>query len=408
MKLFLKLLSIFILATSTYAEESLIVSMNSIRDRVKKQNPDLAAARLRIQEARGRINQSGRRKNPELGIDYGQVDSFSERAITISLSQKLPLTNKLRLEKSVSNTLFKAAEAEVQNFERIIVSKGKELLIQVLALRQEQRLLKQQQEISEELKNYSSEVAKIGESSMLDTGYAKLETAQITQQIRQLDAKSLSLTGQLKALLGMPIGGSLQVSGQLPELPMTTNEQASINTSNRPDLQAAILNSEAAETAAALERAQARDDIEFTISAGLGRSEDAPNGFENEGTLGIGVKIPLAFWHKNGGAIEAADARKDRKEKEIEALEHNIRHEANIAHGEMAEWAKLSHEISTNLLPLAEEQADLVAQSYHQGQADLQTTFDARKQLIKLATSQLHAQREYHLAKVRYQSSLAN
>ena len=201
---------------------------------------------------------------------------------------------------------------------------------------------------------------------------------------------------------------SLQVSGALPPIPKRTSKTASINTSKRPDLQAAILDTEAAETATALERARTRDDIEIILSAGIERTEDAPEGFDNEGTIGIGFKIPLPLWNKNEGAIEEANARRARKEKEADALKHNIRHEASTAHAEMTEWAKIHQEISHTLLPLAEKQAKSATESYHQGQSDLQTTLTARNLLIKLATSQLHAQREYHLAKSRYHCSLAN
>ncbi|MDP7306586.1 MAG: hypothetical protein QF405_03015, partial [Roseibacillus sp.] len=48
------------------ASSGLIVTFDNIPHRVRRDNPHLAAARLRIQEAIGRMQQAGRRSNPEL------------------------------------------------------------------------------------------------------------------------------------------------------------------------------------------------------------------------------------------------------------------------------------------------------------------------------------------------------
>jgi cobalt-zinc-cadmium efflux system outer membrane protein len=222
-------------------------------------------------------------------------------------------------------------------------------------------------------------------------------------QIRQLDAEVATLTGSLKPLLGMSVSEPLAISGSLPEIPAP---QRSLNTSQRPDLHAANFAIQEASEAAALERARCREDIELSLSGGVGRSEDAPEGYETEAQFSIGVKIPLPFWNKNEGAIQEADARKLRREKEATALISEIRHEAATAHAEMSEWAKLSAEISTTLLPLAQNQADVANQAYREGQGDLQSTLRTREQLLKLASSRLNALRDFHLAKTRYDAAL--
>jgi cobalt-zinc-cadmium efflux system outer membrane protein len=400
------ILSVFlgILTQTTTAAEALVVSLHSIPDRVRKQNPDLATARYRIAEALGQLHQSGRRSNPELGIDVSHNPSFRERALIVSIAQKFPVTNRLQLEKTVSLTSLRAAEAEVRDVERRLVAESKQLLIKVLALRKQKELIKKQEAVAKQLADYIGEAAKKGEGSILDAGQAKLEAAQFANQLRQLNAKSASLSGQLKPLLGMSTTEPLVVSGNLPEI---TPPARSVNPTKRPDLQAAKLNAKAATVAAELERAKSRDDIEVSVSAGMERSEDAPDGYDTEAIVGIGIRIPLPLWNKNEGAIQEADARKSRKTKEVTALAHNIRHEASTAHAEMTEWGKLSREISDNLLPLAHKQANLAVKAYREGQGDLQATLRTREQLLTLAAARLNALRDFHLAKARYEAALA-
>jgi len=393
------------LATPTSkGAESLVVSLGSIPDRVKKQNPDLAAARYRIAEAYGMLRQSGRHSNPELELGAAHNRSFRERAFNIGVARKFPLTNRLILEKAVSLSSVKKAEAEVRDVERRLVEESQLAMIKVLALRTRKDLLQQQLKLATQLADYIGAAAKKGEGSILDAGQAKLEAAQLGNQIRQIDAEAATLTGSLKPLLGMSVSSSLVVSGRLPEI---STPARSVNPARRPDLQAAKIAIKQAGEAAALERAKSRDDIEVSISGSIERREDAPNGYDTETTVGIGVKIPLPLYNKNEGAIEAADARKKRKEKEAQALAHNIRHQASTAHNEMQEWAKLAREINDTLLPLAKTQSDLADQAYRNGQGDLQANLRTREQLLKLATSKLDALREFHLARIRYQSSLA-
>ncbi|MCP5536709.1 MAG: TolC family protein [Akkermansiaceae bacterium] len=402
--LLLTFLTASCLAAPAHSAEALVVSLHSIPDRIKKQNPELAAARYRIAEAVGRLNQSGLHSNPELGVDISHNPSFRERALNVSIAQKFPVTNRLQLEKAVSLTSLRAAQAEVRDVERRLVAESKELLIKVLALRQQKELIKKQETVAKQLADYIGEAAKKGEGSVLDAGQARLEAAQFANQLRQLNAQSASLSGQLKPLLGMSTTDPLVVSGDLPEIPPPAR---SVNPDQRPDLQAAKLNAKAAAEAAALERARSRDDIELSVSAGMERSEDAPDGYDTEATVGVGIRIPLPLWNKNEGAIQEADARRARKTKEVTALAHNIRHEASTAHAEMTEWIQLAREISENLLPLAHKQADLAVKAYREGQGDLQATLRTREQLLKLASARLDALRDFHLAKTRYEAALA-
>ena len=389
---------------SAHASEALVVSLHSIPDRIKKQNPDLAAARQLIAEATGRLNQSGRLSNPEFGIDLSHDPGFHERSLNVSLAQKFPVTKRLALEKGVSSVNVQAAEAEIRDVQRRLTAEAKQLLIKALAIRKQTELLKQQQSLANQLADYISDAAKKGEGSLLDAGQAKLEAAQLTNQLRHLTAESASLSGQLKPLLGMTTSEPLVISGSLPEIELLSR---SVNPEKRPDLHAAKLNAKAAAKTAELERAKSRDDIEVSISAGLARTEDAPEGYETESRMGIGIRIPLPLWNKNEGAIQEADARKNRKEKEAVALAHNIRHEASTAHAEMTEWSKISRDISRNLLPMARKQAELSVKAYREGQGNLQITLRAREQLLNLASARLNALRDFHLAKTRYEAALA-
>ncbi len=211
------LLALACMVSPLHAEPAAIVSLSSIGDRIRAQNPDLTAARLRIREAVGRMKQSGRPANPELETSLEHNPRFREGKFEIGISQRFPVTNRLRLEKEISLTEVKTAEAEVRDVERQLIGQAREAVVKILATRQRRELLREQSGVSGEFAKFLSEAAAKGEGSALDAGQAKLEAAGLSTEIRQLDASEVALVGELKPLLGMRPGESLSIGGTLPE-----------------------------------------------------------------------------------------------------------------------------------------------------------------------------------------------
>jgi outer membrane protein, heavy metal efflux system len=386
------------------AETTVIISLASIGGRIRAQNPDLAAARLRIQEALGRMNQAGRLSNPEISTGFDHNPRFREGKFEVVVSQRFPITDRLRLEKDISLTELKSSEAEVREVERQLVGQAREAVVKVLATRQRRELLREQSTVSKEFADFLSEAAEKGEGSALDAGQAKLEATSLAMEMRQLDASETAFVGELKPLLGMRPGEALSVGGILPEAALPG---IAADPSHRPDFQAAKLDAIAAGQSVALEQARRYDDVEGGFFAATERKEDAPNGYSNEGMLGVRFKIALPLWNPNEGAIQEAQAKKIRKEKEAIALGRGIRLEAEAARNEMQEWAKLIAEITMTLLPLADEQTKLTEAAYRNGQGEIQAVLRSREKRLQLAAAKLDALREFHLARVRHETALA-
>jgi len=399
----LALLAIVSTALPLSAEPGVVVSLASIGDRVRAQNPDLAAARLRIREALGRMNQSGRLANPELEAGFMHDPRMRERSFEIGFTQRFPVTGRLGLEKKVTLTEYQASEAEVREVERRIIAEARGAVVKVLSIRQRRGLLGEQAGLAGEFAGVLAAAAEKGEGSALDAGQAKLEAAGLAVEMRQLDAAETAAVGTLKPLLGIRPGDPLHVGGTLPEpaLPGTAVDPA-----RRPDFQAAVLGARAAGEGVALEQARRYDDIEAGLFAAAERTEDAPEGYDKEALVGLRFKIPLPLWNKNEGAIEEAQARKERKELEAVALGRSIRLEAEAARAEMAEWAKLLGELGENLMPLADQQSAAAEDAFRKGQGELQAVFRSREKRLELSSARLDALREFHLARVRYEAAI--
>lgn len=384
------------------AEPGLVISLQTIGTRVRAQNPDLAAARLRIQEATGRMIQSGRLSNPKLETAIEHDPRMRDRKFEIGFSQAFPITNRLRLEKDVTMTEVKASEAEVREVERRITAQAREGVVTVLSIRQRRELLKEQVGLSQEFSKFLDEIAAKGEGSPLDAGQAKLEAAGLALEIRQLDASEAAAVGMVKPLLGMRPDQTLIVSGGLPEPAIPKN---SVNHSRRPDYQAAAIDAQAAAKSVKLEQSRKYEDVEAAFFAAAERTEDAPEGYDKEAMVGLRFTLPLPLWNKNEGAIYEAQAKQERKEKEATALARSIHLEAAAAKAEMEQWSKLLGELTGTLIPLAEQQSTAAEEAFRKGQGEIQTVFRNREKRLELSAARLDALREFHLARVRFEAA---
>jgi cobalt-zinc-cadmium efflux system outer membrane protein len=394
-----------IVETATKHSTSAInLTFANLPAKVRANNPYLAAARHLIGEAQGKLHQSGLRSNPELEVEFETGNRFHDLMLTVGVSQRFPRTNRLVIEKRASQILVQAAAAEIRNVERQLIGEARTAFTKVLALRQEQALIKKQEANARQLADFIIKSAEQGEASLLEAGTALLEATRLSNRAEQVSIRSQLALASLKPILGLSPDNTLVTTQTLPEPSLPPMLVASVR---RPDLQAAQLRAKSASASKDLERARVRDDFEAGIFAGLGRAEDAPDGIEAEQIIGVRFKIPFTYYNDNSGNILAADARHQRLTAEVDALHRSISAEAHASYQEMAQWSALSDQIEANLIPLADAQITKTKDAYSRGEIPLQDVLRAQEQRLSLLTSQLQAIRDFHLAHANYLTATA-
>ncbi len=385
------------------AAETVIVTPVSVPSLVRSGNPELAAARYTIDEAAGRMLGAGRLSNPELEFGGKHNHRFKEGGVELGFSQQFPLTDRLEREREVSAAELEAARAEVRDSERLLIAEAREALVKLIILKQQRDVFSQQRQIANELAEFTAKAAERGEGSILDAGQSQLEAQRMIVSLRQLDSQESTETGALKRLLGISPQQQISVGGALPEPSIPQSEMSG---KTRPDLIAARVNVKKGQSAVALQQSRRYADLKVGLVAGVERTEDAPEGFENEGIIGVRLSMPLPFWNKNEGGIAEAKATLARQQREVVAISKTIANEIETARAEMEQWMRLAQSIDDELLPLVEKQSDLAERAYREGQGDLQAVFRVREQQIQMAASRLEALLNYHLARVRYEAAL--
>ncbi|SHJ35880.1 Outer membrane protein TolC [Rubritalea squalenifaciens DSM 18772] len=387
------------LGKSTPLNTSKEVSLAELANRVASNNPQLRAARMRIREAQGQVVQSGRLSNPELGVGLNKSIPGSEGGMEVSFSQRFPVTNRLALEKRISKQQLAIAAEEVKTAERDLVAKAQEIAVEIILLRQKRSELNKQASLLETLANFITEAANRGELSPLDANQAQVEASSIKSKMNQLQSEENILLGKLRAYIGLSAGSPLSLSGSLPSARIPSQALALQNLS---EYRAKQLEIEQAQQAIALAKANRYEDVEASTFASIDREEDAPEGLETEGVIGIGVKIPLQFYNRNEGNIASARARAARITLEKDALALELKQNAANFRTEMNGWISQNENITSSLIPLAQKNSKQLETAYRNGQAPFTSLLKARNQELDLENTKLENLAAFHKARVRY------
>ena len=349
-------------------------------------NADLAAARLTVEEARGRLAKAGRLADPELESELKPDVRGREGVLGFGLTQRFPLTARLRLEKAVSRAELAVAEAEVSDAERRLAAEVALAAVDWLALGT-QRALKERQ------------LANSGEGSALEAAQFDLEAQQLVTQLLQLDTGHAALLGALRPLLGVPAPEPIEIIGPQPEVAVVGAEAVAL--SRRADHRASLARREAAERALALARANRWQDLGVGLLGEMERAEDSPAGIRQDNFVGLRLSLPLPFWNRNQGRVQEATANAQRRVKESEALAFRIRAEVEAAETQLAVAAKIVGEVTATLLPKAAQLEERLAKLRAEGQASLADVLRARERRLQLESTRLEAVRDFHRARVR-------
>jgi cobalt-zinc-cadmium efflux system outer membrane protein len=377
-------------------------TLDQIGKQVAARNPELVAARYMIEEAKGRHLGAGRLMNPEVELGGRHMTEGKEGGFGVAVMQKFPLTARLRLERAVTQVQIAAAEGEVADMQRMLIAEAEQMAVKILAMRTAITIAEEQADLADKLTDIAKARAAANESA-IDAAQMRIEARQQRNSVIKMQAEIAGMTELLKPILGLRSSDDLQLAGALPAAKQPS--RASISDA-RPDIQVALFRVEAAVRSVQLAQAKKWEDIGVGVMVDRDRVMDEPMGLRNETMVGLKVSIPLPIWNKNQGEIAEATAMRAKAQNEVEALRLKAAGEAAAARKEMDRLLPLINESTTELVPLAKKQIELVREAYTNNKASLQDLLRSRDQVLMVQMDLVNAIRDFHLARVRLRAAL--
>ncbi|MDB6119925.1 MAG: Cobalt-zinc-cadmium resistance protein CzcC [Verrucomicrobiaceae bacterium] len=386
-----------VISTSAIAHD---FTLESAVRYAREHNPELAAARLRIEEAQGRHTNAGRLMNPELQVGASRMPGSSEGRLGLAFMQKFPVTHRLRLEKSISAAELAAAEEEVKNEERKLGAEVRTLAVKLLYTDAVRELTEKQIANSTNLAAIATGRTAAGEGNSTEVARMELEAGELHLNNLKLDTEVAEMTGMLRPMLGLLPEEPVHFTGGL--MGAVSLPVANADPQNRADYRAAGHMETAARHGVNLEHAKKYDDISVGAMVEGERVMDEPAGIQRRNMVGVQISIPLPLWNRNQGKVQEATATATRAQKEKEALALNIQAEASTARSQMAAFARVAKQTQDVLIPKSTEIEERLREQYRQGHATLEDLLRARDKHLQLEREYLDSQRDYYLARAKW------
>lgn len=369
-------------------------------------NRELSAARYAVEKARGRLVQSGRWSNPEIGASGMGDFAFGnngETAFSVGIYQTFPVTARLGLSRRIGRLDVERALREVRNHERLLVEKVQTQYIRAVAAVAQaghwRRIQKQQQEMEEAVRNRVN----AGQGSSAELALAISQTATTWSELNAAEVATRMALIDLKTLLGYPAEHPLRLTDSLASVIGQLRKMAGDRPRvlQRPDADLLVLEADRADLEIRLARAEAWEGVRIGVEYVNEQGVDEPEGLGTDQFLGVTVSLPLPLWNSNQGSVAEKQALRSEMQARLDALRLELTNDLAAA---IQQVQLLRHRVedlqSRSLKNVRSAEAEL-QEGFGQARVDLRDLLAVKAQLAELEIMENNAQAELALALVR-------
>lgn len=291
--------------------------------------PELDVARAQWDVVAAGLVTAGARPGTDVGISGGRNDTTTTPTpdlATVNANLTLETAGKRGLRKAQAEQLSEAARQNVIAVAWQIRSRLRKAYFALCAAQASEGLLQDQQRIYEAYLEVLDKQRGAGAISGFDVSRARMDAAGARLSLHDAVRRETEARAELAGVIGVPAGALDEVdfpAAALDELPpepdlAEARRQALLN---RADIQGALAEYAASESALRLEIARQYPDLSF------GPSYEYDQG-DNKWVLGISIALPA---DRNRGAIATARAQRDEAAARFTALQAGILQQVDLA-----------------------------------------------------------------------------
>lgn len=395
-------LLLLLTVSSLSARAELSLSAEAAAKMARENNPELVAVRNRIEEARARTFITGRLTNPELQTEIAGGQDFEGR-LSVGITQRFPLTARLRLERELSAIDVEIARLEVQNRERQIEVAARTAFYELASARSSIAQARQQSALAQAFAETIAKGIPQGFGSQLDGDQATLEVETLRAAGESLRSLETAAAARLNTLLGRSADAPIVIKDSL-DLPKVIPAKRAMRV--RADLLLAEAAVRSGATEVSLAKASRWDDIGVGVFVEGERFRDEPEGIEPVALVGIQFSVPLPIWQNGSGKVAEKQAAQVRQAQKLEALRFTIRNEVLAAHAILSARYQSAMLLTSKLVPAAQKQVTDAEAAYSRGELDITTVFRTREKLFEIEATALEARKNYFVAYAEWLATL--
>ncbi len=385
------------------------ISLSQAVNLALDQNPNLLAVRQEREIANGQVEKAGywNRFNPTIGGGAGQRD-FNEGGSDVQFSASLSLEVEVagqrgkRIEAAEQG--LARVDAEVRNFQRVLVADVKEAFYRSLYLARRADLLQRVEKLNRRLRDASVKRYQSGEVAKLESNLAEIRYSQSRKDTLGAERDHRNALRGLERLLGMSPTGSLTLAGDLATRSAQVDIESAIESAiaSRPDLEA-----RSAEIA--------RVDAETALTKRLIVPNVTFGGFYDEETevpgvtdriLGGQISIPIPIFDRKQAELTSLAGQRTQARYNRNAVELTVRTEVRDAARSFEAASEAVRVFESNAVDRIAENFGFIETSYREGKIDLLQLIVVQNDMVGTERSYLDSLWDYWLARIALERAI--
>ena len=349
-------------------------------------NPQLAASRAQVEQARAGIVQATAFPDPSFAWTFEQQTSLvnfrSAQSKDIGATFTVPFFDKFRLNRRVSEAALRAAELSLTQTEQQIASQTLSAFDAVLVASAELENDRESERLSEEVLKKTEARFDAGTVARLDVLQARVNFSQAKNQSIADERALMTARATLNRLLARASGAEVEPAEKLdvpPPLPDVAS-LLSLAADHRPELASIRAQREGARFAVKLAREYWLPDLNVSLFRNF--TEGSPASYSTAGS----VAVPLFFWQHEKGDVAAAEARQVELAADESTARAQVELDVRTAFASADTARRQALWIRDELLPEAREAFQVASRSYELGGSSAVDLINAKSALLASTT----------------------
>jgi cobalt-zinc-cadmium efflux system outer membrane protein len=351
-----------------------------------EKNPELQAARKKVDSVRAKAAQAGYLEDPELNLQAWAVPLNhpvrfrSANPIIIGMRQKFPFFGKLGLKEEIAAQEVQMSLQDLRSKEVEVITHVKTTYAALFIAERSVEINRELLELTRQLTTQAENLYRLGKTPQQDIFRGLLEQTDYLNKLAGIEKDFVTARARLNLLLNRPQGTPLQASQELEStvLSFTPAQLERIALEQRPQLramEASIIRSE--KTIDLARRNQKFPDLMVGLEYWVAPDQRPRHMYSPMLTL----TIPFSPWTKGKHEyeVEQARAERDTMKASFEAMKNMVLFEVREAVAKTVAARRSVELYKDGLLPQAEQSFQSAIAAYQTGSVNFMTLLDAQK-----------------------------
>jgi cobalt-zinc-cadmium efflux system outer membrane protein len=345
----------------------------------RERGMNVVLARGRIEEARARQLQAGRRfqEDPVLEVNGGYRRGRAQDGyldFDAAVSQDLYAGSRRAARLAGTQAALDRAEADVEEARRLLLRDVWTTFVRILVAQDRMALLARSRQSADELLAATERRYEAGEAAALEMNRTRIAVASARADQRAAEADGDAALAELKALLGLPPGESVEIRGKLDSYQPRELEPLLAGLDRRPDLRALAAELREAEAEVLLGQALARPG--WGVRGGVAREEGAD-------VVSAGVVVSLPVHNRGRETIAIGQARVAALRQAFETARRAADAEVRGRYSALSRQLAAVRELEHTAVPALEDNESLALKSFEAGEIDLGELLLIRREILE-------------------------